>query len=145
MNIDNLDPVKAESEIAKNTTDALVNATKVIDYFRKTFGLGPTIIEAHQKIIEEYVKSPNHTSEEKICFVSTYKKKVKKLQNCQEVINKGLDGIRPDADVSKLDEDFFTFFFDKAEKITNQTIQAALGKIMREEINNPNTMRDEPL
>lgn len=41
--------VESGSEIIKNVTESLVNMTKVLDYFRKSFGIGPAIIDAYKK------------------------------------------------------------------------------------------------
>lgn len=133
-------PVESGSEILKNVTEGLVNITKIMDYFRKRFGIGPAIIEAYKKILNDYINSDQHTTEEKLYFAATFKQKIKELQNMQDVLDGAAKEFKEDADPSQVDPDWYAFFFDLIKNVSQKSVQLVLSKILASEINNPDTI-----
>ncbi len=140
MNNDGNNPLENGSEIMKTMTESMVNVTKILDYFRNSFGIGPSVIEAYKKILNDYINSSQHTPEEKLCFAATYKQKIRKLQNCQNVIDDAVKDCEVNADPSKVDADWFTFFFEKVKNISNESLRLVLSNILKTEINQPDTV-----
>ena len=123
---------------AINETNASVRM--MMSLFRSSFCIDPVIIEAHKRVLDEYISSPIHSPEEKMCFVVRYKQRINELENCQSVINLACDGVNENSNPSQVDKDWFVFFFDKVRKISNESIQLVMSKILQEEINAPNTI-----
>lgn len=112
----------------------------MMSLFRSSFCLDPVVIEAHKRVLDEYIGSPNHSPEEKMCFVGRYKQRITELENCQSVINLACNGVNENSDPSQVERDWFAFFFDKVRKISNESIQLVMSKILQEEVNAPNTI-----
>lgn len=138
--MNNKGPVESGSEILKNVTESLVNLTKFLDYFRKSYGIGPAVIEAYKKVLNDYINSDEHTPEEKLCFAATFKQRIKELQNMQDILDGAAKEFKEDADPSKVDPDWYAFFFDLTKNVSQKSAQLVLSKILASEVNNPNTI-----
>lgn len=124
----------------KVITETNESVKMMMSFFRSSFCIDPVIIAAHKKVLDEYISSPNHSPEEKMCFVVRYKQKINELENCQSVINLACDSVNENSDPLQVDKDWFVFFFDKVKKISNKSIQLVMSKILQEEINVPDTI-----
>lgn len=116
------------------------NARMMQSIIRCILGIDQTTLDAYKKVRDDYVSSPEHSLEEKICFAENCKRKIVEQENCLAVINLARDGVNEDSNPSQVDEDWFTFFFDKVRKISNESIQLVMSKILQEEVNAPNTI-----
>lgn len=116
------------------------NARMMQSIIRRILGIDQTTLDAYKKVRDDYVSSPEHSLEEKICFAENCKRKIVEQENCLAVINLARDGVNEDSNPSQVDEDWFTFFFDKVSKTSNESIQLVMSKILKEEVNNPDTV-----
>lgn len=116
------------------------NVRMMQSIIRRILGIDQTTLDAYKKVRDDYVSSPEHSLEEKICFAENCKRKIVEQENCLAVINLARDGVNEDSNPSQVDEDWFTFFFDKVRKISNESIQLVMSKILQEEVNAPNTI-----
>lgn len=133
----NIDDAKAASEIAKNTSDAVKSFHEIIQSILQPKGVDLAIIEGHKKIIETYVARTDVDEFSKIAFLSGYKKMVKEFRNCASVANIASSFVSDDAKPKDVEEDWFTFFFDKVRLVSDEGLQNMWGQILAGEVNKP--------
>ena len=133
----NIDEAKAASEIAKNTSDAVKSFHEIIQSILQPKGIDLAIIEGHKKIIETYVARTDVDEPSKVAFLSGYKKMIKEFKNCASVANIASPFVSEDAKPQNVEEDWFTFFFDKVRLVSDEGLQNMWGQILAGEVNKP--------
>lgn len=131
------DDVKTASEIAKNASDAVKSFHEIIQSILQPKGIDLAIIEGHKKIIETYIGRSDVDEFSKIAFLSGYKKAIKEFKNCVSVTNIALPFVSDDAKPQDVEEDWFTFFFDKVRLVSDEGLQNMWGQILAGEVNKP--------
>lgn len=118
-----LDEIKGASEIAKNTSEVAKNFHAIIDSILQPRGIDLAIVEGHKKIIETYSGRDDIGELEKIAFLSGYKKMVKEYKNCKSVVGIAAPLITEEAKPQGVEEDWFSFFFDKVRLVSDDAVQ----------------------
>ena len=132
--------LKNTSEIAKNTTEATKNIVDIVKMILQPTGIDAAIQEGHNRIIEEVISSEKYSLTEKEFFLATYKKQVKEFKNCKDIAEAASCSILPEREIEEVDPDWFSFYFDKAKLVSNESMQKIWASILAEEINSPNTI-----
>lgn len=132
--------LKNTSEIAKNTTEATKNIVDIVKMILQPTGIDAAIQEGHNRIIEEVISSEKYSLTEKEFFLATYKKQVKEFKNCKDIAEAASCSILPERKIEEVDPDWFSFYFDKAKLVSNESMQKIWAAILAEEINAPNTI-----
>lgn len=132
--------LKNTSEIAKNTTEATKNIVDIVKMILQPTGIDAAIQEGHNRIIEEVISSEKYSLTEKEFFLATYKKQVKEFKNCKDIAEAASCSILPERKIEEVDPDWFSFYFDKAKLVSNESMQKIWASILAEEINSPNTI-----
>ncbi|MBD5097629.1 MAG: DUF2806 domain-containing protein [Lachnospiraceae bacterium] len=131
---------KDTSEIVKNTTESTKNIAEIIQMILQPRGISATLLEGHKKIIEEVVASDKYSFAEKEFFLANYKKQLKEYKNCKEIAEIAAFSILPDHQIEEMDLDWFSFYFEKAKLVSDESMQKIWGSILAEEINYPNSI-----
>ena len=129
------------SEIAKNTGDAVKAFQSIIESILQPRGIDLAIMDGHKKIIEHYVGRDDVDEFAKLAFLSSYKRMVKEYKNCTHVASLALNQISESAKPDCVEDDWFTFFFDKVRLISDDTVHHIWAKILANEVNNPGTFQ----
>jgi len=129
--------LKEASEIAKNTSEAIKNFHTVISNILQPKGIDLAIIEGHKRIIESSINREDIDELTKVAFLSNYKKMVREYENCSRIVEIALPSISTDSKPHDVEDDWFTFFFDKVRLISDETVQQIWGKILANEVKTP--------
>lgn len=92
------------------------------------------------ELISKFYDDPSVSDADKLFFLAQFKKIKKEIANKMAVVDFAKDYISKDADPKKVDEDWYTFFFDKAKKTTDVQTRIILANILKSEINAPGTI-----
>lgn len=128
------------SEIAKNTTEAAKNTSEFVHNVLQARGIDAVIEEGHKKIIEEIMASNKYSFAEKEFFLANYKRQIKEYKNCKSVAEMASANILPEKEIEDVDEDWFSFFFEKVKLVSNESMQRIWASILTEEINHPDSI-----
>lgn len=131
---------KDTSEVVKNTTEATKNIAEIVQMILQPKGIDAAIQEGHKKIIEEIMASKNYSLAQKEFFLANYKKQIQEYKNCKNIAEIASSNILPDKQVDKVDSDWFSFYFEKAKLVSNESMQKIWASILAEEINYPNSI-----
>lgn len=137
---DTSENVKNTTEAVKNTTEAVRNITEVVQILLQPRGIDAAIQEGHKKIIEEVMASNKYSIAEKEFFLINYKRQIKEYKNCKKIAEIASFNILPEKQVDEVDDDWFSFFFEKAKLVSDEAMQKIFAAILSEEINSPNTI-----
>lgn len=131
---------KDTSEIVKNTTEATKNVAEIVQMILQPRGIDAVIQEGHKRIIEEVIASDKYSSQEKEFFLANYKRQIKEYKNCNDIAEAASLNILPEKKIESVDPDWFSFFFEKAKLVSDESMQKIWAAILAEEINSPNTI-----
>lgn len=134
-----IDP-KETSEVVKNSTEASKNVAEIVQMILQPRGIDAAILEGHKKIIEDVTTSDQYSLAEKEFFLANYKKQIKQYRNCKSIAEMATENILPDRKTDAVDADWFAFFFDKAQLISDESMQRIWASILAEELNTPNSI-----
>ena len=123
-------------EISK-LSGAAKNFYNIIDSILQPRGLNAAIIDAHKKIIDSYVERTDIDAFTKAAFVSSYKRIIKEYASCAKTIKMAGSFVSDDAQPEKVEEDWFTFFFDKVKNVTDEAVLNMWSRILAGEVNKP--------
>lgn len=132
--------VKDASAVAKNTTDTTKNIVEIIRMILQPRGIDAVIEEGHKKIIEEVMASDKYSNSEKEFFIVNYKKHIKEYKNCKNIAEIASLNILPEKQIEEVDPDWFSFYFEKAKLVSDESMQKIWASILAEEINVPNSI-----
>lgn len=132
--------IKDTSEIVKNTTEATKNIVDVVQMIFQPRGIGGAIQEGHKKLIEEVMSSDKYSLTEKNYFLLSYERQIKEYKNCKNIAEMAALNILPDKTTEEVDSDWFSFYFEKAKLVSDETMQKIFASILAEEINVPNSI-----
>ena len=121
----------------KVISDVTKSFCNVVGKIIEPHGLDKAILNSNVGIIEEISKSSHLNPLDKAAIINNYKQIIKEYKNCEEVIEKAKAFLSLKADPKKVDEDWFTFFFDKVKLISNENVQEMWAKILAGEVNQP--------
>lgn len=131
---------KDTSEIVKNTTEATKNVAEIVQMILQPRGIEAAIQEGHKRIIEEVITSDKYSPKEKEFFLANYKRQIKEYKNCNDIAEAASLNILPEKKIEDVDPDWFSFFFEKAKLVSDESMQKIWASILAEEINSPNTI-----
>lgn len=131
---------KDTSEIVKNTTEATKNVAEIVQMILQPRGIDAAIQEGHKRIIEEVIASDKYSPKEKEFFLANYKRQIKEYKNCNDIAEAASLNILPEKKIEDVDPDWFSFFFEKAKLVSDESMQKIWASILAEEINSPNTI-----
>lgn len=117
--------------------DIIKSAQSLFETILEPRGLNAAILEGHKQVIEKIINDESIDSLTKIAFLSNYKKIVKEYKNCHSVAEKALSNIKSDSEPNNVDEDWYSFFFDKVRLVSDEVLQNIWSQILSGEINNP--------
>jgi hypothetical protein len=134
--------IKEATDIAESSTGALKNVGDFLysikQLIKTPIGLDKVVLDGYAEIIKSVTSNDNYDENFKMYFVSTFKQKVKEHRNCAKIIDFAKPNITDIETDRSPDEDWFSFFFDKARLVSNEGIQNLWGKVLAGEINQPN-------
>ena len=76
----------------------------------------------------------------KAAVISNARKLIKEYENQHNILAIAIDSLNENAEPEKMDDNWLAYFFEKAKHVSKEDIALILGKILAEEINNPNTI-----
>lgn len=140
--LDNIQLIPGEAFTA---TGSVVE--KVIDKVASAVGWvamprasGEYQLEAEKYLIEKIKDDKSMPGLAKAAAISNVRRLIKEYQNQYNILSIALNSLDNDIELEKLDDDWLSYFFDKAKNISKEDIALIWGKILAEEINKPNTV-----
>lgn len=121
----------------KVISDVVKNFCNVIGKIIEPHGLDKAILNGNESIIEEISKNSQLDPLYRAAIINNYKQIIREYKNCEEVIDKAKSFLSLEAEPEKVDDDWFTFFFDKVKLISNENVQEMWAKILAGEVNQP--------
>lgn len=91
-----------------------------------------------EKYYEKWLNDPEIDESTKIHIISMLGKSAKEFSNIYKIVKKSINDIRQDADPSTLNEDWLSFFVDRAKNITTEEMQFIWARVLAESINDNN-------
>lgn len=131
---------KDVSEVAKNTTEATKNIAEIVEMILRPRGIDAAIEEGHKKIIENVMASDKYSISDKEFFLANYKKRIKEYKNCKDIAEIAALNIMPEKQIEEVGPDWFSFYFEKAKLVSDESMQKIWASILAEEINVPNSI-----
>ena len=131
---------KDTSDVVKNATETTKNIVEIVQMILQPRGIDAAIQEGHKRIIEEVMESDKYSIVEKEFFLVNYKRQIKEYKNCKNIAEIASYNILPEKQIEEVDPDWFSFYFEKAKLISDETMQKIWASILAEEINAPNSI-----
>lgn len=122
--------IKNKSEVVKNTTEAARNIAEVVQFLLQPRGIDVAIKDGHKKIIEEVKSSDKYSIAEKEFFLINYKKQIREYKNCKKIAEITSFNILPEKQIDEVDDDWFSFFFEKAKLVSDEAMQKIFAAIL---------------
>ena len=95
------------------------------------------ILEALSEKISEDIKNGKPVNESELYIFLNYKKFVKEFKNCKDIIDLALPNINDHSKIENVEDDWFSFYFDKVKLVSDTEMQQVWGKILSGEIESP--------
>ena len=92
------------------------------------------------ELIDRVVDCDSLSIEDKIIFLTQFKKIKKQFANSKVIVDLAERYINKDADPSKVSDDWYTFFFERAKNTTDTQTRVILANILKSEINVPDSV-----
>lgn len=131
---------KDTSETVKNATEATKNIAEIVQMILQPRGINATIQEGHKKIMEEVMASDKYSIAQKEFFLVNYKRQIKEYKNCKNIAEIASFNILPEKQIEEVDPDWFSFYFERAKLVSNESMQKIWASILAEEINSPDSI-----
>lgn len=125
------DPV---AKVVNNFIDKIGSA---IGWIAKPHGIKEAKVEAQKSIIHEIAGRDDLNPVEKYAIIDNIQEIVKKYKNKNSIVEQAIYYLEPTADPEKMDNDWLSFFFDKAGIISDKQMQIIWSKILAGEANKP--------
>ena len=116
------------------------NLLEAINKIREPKGIKALKLEAQSKVLQKIVEKEGLDELTKLAIIDNYEKLIRAYVNKKNIISLAESIIEKEAKTADVDDDWFEFFFEKAEKISNEEAQQIWARILAEEISNPNTI-----
>ena len=128
-------------EIFKNSSDAIKNIYELIEKIWQPNLLNNSIKKGESKIIDSLVekivddiKNGKGINQNDLFLLFNFKKQIKEIKNCSQVLElASLDSNQYDK-LKDIDDDWFSFFFDKVRLVSDQKMQKVWSQILSGEI-----------
>lgn len=130
-----------DSEDLKNGSEFTKNILDIINTLRQPRGIELEIEESHRKIIKSYIDRSDIDEETKFMFLCDYQHRINEQKNRTKIFKFAIPHISHNANVQAVEEDWFSFFFDKIRLVSDEGMQILWGRILAGEINNPGTFQ----
>lgn len=126
----------------KNNADTIVNAVdqvskKTAEFF--TWFNQPKE-EARQHAVELIKNSDALSQEEAIALIYNSRKLTREYANSKAIYEKAKESFQSGTDREEIDDDWLHFFFDKASKVSSESMRAVWSKLLAGEYNNPGSI-----
>lgn len=96
--------------------------------------------EARKFLVEKISKSENLTAEEAATLIYNSRKLTREYANSKTIYEKAKEHFDEKEQSSYIDDDWLHFFFDKAEKVSNKSMQLIWAKMLSGEFNKPGSI-----
>ncbi len=135
-----------------NEITEIVNSTSTIgktlyDMIDKMFSpnsINISIKKGESKIIDSLsdkiatdIKNGNPVNETELYVLLNYKKAKKEFKNCKDIISFALQKINEGSKIENIEDDWFSFYFDKVKLVSDKSMQQVWSDILSGEINSP--------
>ena len=122
--------------------DSIVNASdKAIDKASGLFSwLNQPKEEARTHLIELIKEDKNLTPNERVALIYNSRKLAREYANANSVYDQAKQQFNARADEVEIDEDWLQFFFDRAEKVSNKSMQIVWSSLLAGEYNKPGSI-----
>lgn len=97
-------------------------------------------LEAENYLIEQIKNDEKMPMLAKAAIISNARKLIKEYENQYNILAIAIDSLNENAEPEKVDDNWLEYFFEKAKHVSKEDIALIWGKILAEEINNPNTI-----
>lgn len=140
MDINNAEKL---SEIIKNSSESFKNCYSIFDDFFHPNIINGAIKDGHVKIIESLADEISNSIRngevdvEKLAILCNYKNIIREYKNCKSVVDIASNMFTNESKPQNVDEDWFTFFFDKVKLTSNESMQHIWAQVLAGEVNNP--------
>lgn len=131
--------IKDISDTAKSISEFSTGFWEFIEHIVPGITLGRTIAEGHSKLIDSVVMNDEIDVNSRMMFLAMYKKRLKEIERCSKVTEVAIDMIDKKVDPSKVDEDWYEFFFERVKNISDSKVQYMWAQILAGELNSPNS------
>lgn len=124
------------AKVANNLIDKVCTS---IGWLFKLHGIKEAKMEAKKSIISEISQRDDINAIERYIIIDNIQQMVKKHKNIDTILEKTLQYLEPTAKPEYMDNDWISFFFDRAGLISDERMQLLWAKILAGEANNPNS------
>lgn len=109
---------------------------KLVGHKNDPHGLKGYLMPGLGEIVTKVINDPDIGNKNSIKFLA-HMYDNRKEKNLVEIVEKALPYVSKEADASKVEDDWFIDFMDKASKISNEEVQNIWARILAEEVNQP--------
>lgn len=119
----------------KNITESTIDRTKnVLEWISQPKE------EARDYLIESIKKNSNLTDQEKGSLIYNSRKFTREYLNSKRIYEQAKEHYTDHSQQAVIDDDWLHFFFDKAEKVSNKSMQVIWAKMLAGEFNKPGSI-----
>lgn len=126
----------ASSSVINNVINKISNAVGVIyndsNYKQKKV--------EYKNIRNQIVEDNNIDPNIKLMILSNLDRDIKFYKHSITIIENAINEMDDNVDVEKIDDDWLSYYFDKAEKVLNTDLQFLWGKLLSTEFNSPGSI-----
>lgn len=130
--------LKPIASVANKLIDKISNTVGY--FFMVEKGVKLAQIEATKKTINEISEDPHYSYIQRLAIISSLSKNVKEYVNSNNILALASHDLKSDNNPKNMDDDWISYFFDKAKNISDSEMQLIWGKILAKEANNPTSI-----
>lgn len=97
-------------------------------------------LESENYLIEQIINDTHMPPLAKAASISNVRKLLKEYKNQQNIFEMAIESLTCDARPEDVDDDWLSYFFEKAKLVSKNDIAIIFGKLLAEEISNPGTV-----
>lgn len=130
--------IEAGTGVINNVVNKIASATGIL-YSDSDYKIRK---EAEKKYIDRIINDDSIDECVKLALVSNHKQVFRQYKNQMDITKIALDNIKETNSnkINEVDDDWISYFYDNAKNISNVNIQLVWGKLLSNEINNPNSI-----
>lgn len=130
--------IEAGTGVINNVVNKIASATGIL-YSDSDYKIRK---EAEKKYIDSVINDNSIDQCVKLALISNHKKVFKQYRNQMDITKIALESIteKNSNKIKEVDDDWISYFYDNAKNISNENIQLVWGKLLSNEINNPNSV-----
>lgn len=128
--------IEAGTGVINNVVNKIASATGIL-YSDSDYKIRK---ESEKKYIDRIINDDSIDECVKLALVSNHKQVFRQYKNQMDIVGIALNKLTIEADHEKVDNDWLSYFFDKAKNISNDNIQLIWGNILANEFNEPGSV-----